>query len=92
MEIRFPYEPKPRILLYLGSKFLYPTFTRSPIGGSQFFSYAAEPSVGSQFQISASSALEILARTRYFAINFSGQTGVRETQTAFVSRYIYFFR
>lgn len=91
LDVRLQYEPKIRLLVFAEAKILFPTFTSSQVGGAQIFSYAAEPSVGGRFQITAANALEVLGRTRYFAVNYSGQTGVRENQTAYVARYIYSF-
>ncbi len=89
LDIRIQYEPRPRFLFYVGTKFLYPTFTSGQLDGSQIFSYAAEPYVGTKIQVSSKFAAEVLARSRYYSINFSGSTGIRETQTAFLLKGIY---
>ena len=88
-DVRLQYEPRPRFVFYVGGKLLYPVFTGSQIGGAQIFSYGAEPYVGAKIQMSSKFAAEVLARSRYFSINYSGNTGIRETQTAFLLRGIY---
>jgi hypothetical protein len=92
LNVHLQFEPKLRLIVFAEAQFLFPTFTASQVGGAQIFSYGAEPSIGARFQITAANALEVLGRTRYFALNFSGQTGVRESQTAYLARYIYSFR
>ena len=89
LDVRIQYEPRPRFIFYVGSKLLYPTLTSGQIQGAQIFSYGAEPYVGTKIQISSRFATEILARSRYYSINYSGSTGIRETQTAFLLKGIY---
>ncbi len=86
---RLQYDPRPRLVFFIGTKLLYPAFSNSQIGGAQIFSYAAEPYVGAKIQISSKLAAEVLARSRYYSINYSGNTGIRETATAYLLRGIY---
>ncbi len=89
MDARLQYEPRPRFVFFLGGKLLYPVFSGSQIGGAQIFSYAAEPYVGAKIQMSSKFAAEVMARSRYYSINYSGNSGIRETETAYLLRGIY---
>lgn len=89
LDVRIQYEPRPRFLFYVGSKILYPVFTSGQLNGTQFFSYGAEPYIGTKIQVSSKFAAEVLARSRYLSVNYSGSTGIRETQTAFLLKGIY---
>ena len=89
LDARLQYEPKPRFVFFLGSKIMYPAFSGSQIGGAQIFSYGVEPYLGARIQMTSKFAAEVLGRSRYYSINYSGNSGIRETATAYLLRGIY---
>lgn len=91
LDVRLQTESRAHFLFTSGLQFLYPGFVSDQNSGTQYFNYSLEPYFLMRYYLSTRHALEFGARFQYSSLNFSGNLGLRETQTGFILRAIYNF-